>query len=277
MHGRSLVNDFIIIWFSGLVLLGKYKAHKECVPILSQVHFISTFHFIFHFQCFDFSCSIFHFMSFHFSLQFCVHFHFQFQNFEFLNFMSFNFYYFILYSIWVHFISFPIQFSISCFFFFLEIQFHLLFLLLLFCFFLGKGRWVEMMIITRRSYTVRPRLSGHIGSSAYPDKWFGRIWEICLNTASSVGLNTSYNLFTHCYSICNKLSLMYNGLDNKIKQIQLFTVFNYFVFVLSKTVKSVVGNRQYTARSWPDNRDIQITDGRITEVQLYWYYATMKT
>ena len=56
------------------------------------------------------------------------------------------------------------------------------------------------------STTVRPRLSGHIGTSAYPDKWFGRIWEICLNTASSVGLNTSDNVFTHCYSICNKLS-----------------------------------------------------------------------
>ena len=54
-------------------------------------------------------------------------------------------------------------------------------------------------------YTVRPRLSGHIGTGAYPDKWFGRIWEICLNTESSVGLNTSDNVFTHCYSICNKL------------------------------------------------------------------------
>ena len=77
--------------------------------------------------------------------------------------------------------------------------------------------------VGRTVYTVRPRLSGHIGTSAYPDKWFGRIWEICLNTASSVGLNTSYNLFTHCYSICNKLSLMFNGLDNKIKQIQYLT------------------------------------------------------
>ena len=37
---------------------------------------------------------------------------------------------------------------------------------------------------------------------------FGRIWEICLNTASSVGLNTSDNVFTHCYSICNKLSFI---------------------------------------------------------------------
>ena len=27
-------------------------------------------------------------------------------------------------------------------------------------------------------------------------------------TASSVGLNTSYNVFTHCYSICNKLSFI---------------------------------------------------------------------
>ena len=43
--------------------------------------------------------------------------------------------------------------------------------------------------------------------------------------------------------------------------------FNYFVFVLSRIV---VENRQlYTARSRPDNRDIRITDGRITEVQLY--------
>ena len=38
--------------------------------------------------------------------------------------------------------------------------------------------------------TVRPRLSGHIGTSTYPDKWFGQIWEIRLNTASSIGLNT---------------------------------------------------------------------------------------
>ena len=47
-------------------------------------------------------------------------------------------------------------------------------------------------------------------TSAYPDKWFGRIWEICLNTASSVGLNTctSYNVFTHCYSFCKKLSFV---------------------------------------------------------------------
>ena len=35
--------------------------------------------------------------------------------------------------------------------------------------------------------TVRPRLSGHVGTGTYPDKRFGRIWELCLNTASSVG------------------------------------------------------------------------------------------
>ena len=29
-----------------------------------------------------------------------------------------------------------------------------------------------------------------------------------LERSSSVGLNTSYNLFTHCYSICNKLSFI---------------------------------------------------------------------
>ena len=51
--------------------------------------------------------------------------------------------------------------------------------------------------------TVRPWLSGHNRTRAYPDKWFGRIWEICINTESSVGLNTSYNVITHCYSICN--------------------------------------------------------------------------
>ena len=50
-------------------------------------------------------------------------------------------------------------------------------------------------------HTVQPRLSGHIGTGTYPDKWFGRIWEICLNTATSVGLNTCYNVFTHCYCI----------------------------------------------------------------------------
>ena len=35
--------------------------------------------------------------------------------------------------------------------------------------------------------TVRPRLSGHVGTGTYPDKWFGRIWELCWNTASSLG------------------------------------------------------------------------------------------
>ena len=57
---------------------------------------------------------------------------------------------------------------------------------------------------TNYSYTtVQPRLSGHIGTGTYPDKWFGWIWEIyiCLNTASSVGLNTYYNVFTHCFCI----------------------------------------------------------------------------
>ena len=56
--------------------------------------------------------------------------------------------------------------------------------------------------------TVRPRLSGHIRTSTYPDKWFGRIWEICLNTASSVGLITFYSVSTHCYSIYNNLSFV---------------------------------------------------------------------
>ena len=75
-------------------------------------------------------------------------------------------------------------------------------------------QWSEIFFLVllfqnENTFTVRPRLSGHIGTSAYPDNWFGRIWEICLNTASSVGLNTSYNLFIHCYSICIKLSLMW--------------------------------------------------------------------
>ena len=47
----------------------------------------------------------------------------------------------------------------------------------------------------RMGCTVRPRLSGHIGTSAYPDKWFGRIWEICLNIASSVELNIYYIMY----------------------------------------------------------------------------------
>ena len=51
-------------------------------------------------------------------------------------------------------------------------------------------------------------------------------------------------------------------IDNEIKQ-----KFNYFVFVWSKIL---VGKQTiYIARSRPDNRDIRITDGRITEVQLY--------
>ena len=70
----------------------------------------------------------------------------------------------------------------------------------------SREPYIDMMVLCQMKLsqygdTVRPRLSGHIGTGAYPDKWFGRIWEMCLNTASSVGLNTSYNVFTHCYSI----------------------------------------------------------------------------
>ena len=71
---------------------------------------------------------------------------------------------------------------------------------------IGNTRFFIIYIYTLKSPTVQPRLSGHIGTGTYPDKWFGRIWEICLNTASSVGLNTYYNVFTHCFCICNKLS-----------------------------------------------------------------------
>ena len=39
--------------------------------------------------------------------------------------------------------------------------------------------WKPVILHCVQSWsTVRPRLSGHIGTSAYPDKWFGRIWEI---------------------------------------------------------------------------------------------------
>ena len=40
-----------------------------------------------------------------------------------------------------------------------------------------------MALKETKTITVWPRLSGHIGTRAYPDKWFGRIWEICLNTS----------------------------------------------------------------------------------------------
>ena len=37
------------------------------------------------------------------------------------------------------------------------------------------------------AYKVRPRLSGHVvRTAAYLDKRFAQIWELCLNTASSV-------------------------------------------------------------------------------------------
>ena len=99
--------------------------------------------------------------------------------------------------------------------------------------------------------TVRPQLSGHVGTGTYRDKWFGRIWEICFkNTASSVGLNTCYNVFTHCFCICNcKLSFI-EWISNEIKQ-----KFNYFVFVFSKIL---VENRQYTLQDC--GRMIEISD-----------------
>ena len=45
---------------------------------------------------------------------------------------------------------------------------------------------------------------------------------------------------------------------------------NHFAFVLSKIYVEMdenIGNI-YSARSWPDDRDIPITGGRITEVGL---------
>ena len=67
--------------------------------------------------------------------------------------------------------------------------------------------------------TVRPQLSGHDGISTYPDKQFVRIWEICLNTASSLWVNMCYYVFTHCYSICNKLPVqIQNGNRTKLEQ-----------------------------------------------------------
>ena len=57
----------------------------------------------------------------------------------------------------------------------------------------------------------------------------------------------------------------YHSWEMDIEWIKL--KFNYYVLVLSKIL---VENKQlYTARLQPDNRDIRITDGRITEVQLY--------
>ena len=88
--------------------------------------------------------------------------------------------------------------------------------------------------------TVRPRLSGHIGTGTYPD---GRY------TASSVGYRC-YNVFTHCFSTWNKLLFIIEWIDNEIK-----LKFNYFVFVLSKILV--------------ENIYCKIADGRITEVQLY--------
>ena len=45
------------------------------------------------------------------------------------------------------------------------------------------GMGMGMQII---SYTVRPLLSGHVGTGAHPDKGFGRIWETqCLIHAAA--------------------------------------------------------------------------------------------
>ena len=36
-------------------------------------------------------------------------------------------------------------------------------------------------------HTVRPPLSGNVGTGTYPEKRFVRLWELRLNTASSIG------------------------------------------------------------------------------------------
>ena len=47
--------------------------------------------------------------------------------------------------------------------------------------------WILSKHVWIHGSTVQPRLSGHVGTGSYPDKRFIRIWELCLNTASSVG------------------------------------------------------------------------------------------
>ena len=60
--------------------------------------------------------------------------------------------------------------------------------------------------------------------------------DLLKHSKFSIELNAFYNVFTHCYFIYNKIIIYIEWIDNKIKQI-----FNYFVFVLRKTL---VENRQ---------------------------------
>ena len=79
-----------------------------------------------------------------------------------------------------------------------------------------KGISIELLVSVLLTYsssvvgfkvtTVQPWLSGHVGT--YLDKQFVRIWELYLNTASSVGFIHCYNVCTHCCCICNKLSFI---------------------------------------------------------------------
>ena len=75
---------------------------------------------------------------------------------------------------------------------------------------------------------------------------------------------TRYNVFTHC---CWLEQIIAHEIKMK---------FIHFVFILNKISYMEMSEKQtvYTARSQPDNRDIWITGGRITDVQLYSLQST---
>ena len=119
--------------------------------------------------------------------------------------------------------------------------------------------------------TVWPRLSGHVGTGAYPDKRFVRIWELCLDKASSVRF-IEVIMYLLIAIVFVTINVHINWKENEIKQ-----KFIHFVFVLSKILcgnEWKIDSNEYALQDRGRFiRDIRITGGWITEVRLYlWFF-----
>ena len=115
-----------------------------------------------------------------------------------------------------------------------------------------------LAFLVPKSRTVRPPLSGHVGTGTYPDKRFVRIWELCLNTIK-------YKVYTLYYSLLLNLKqsiVAKYKMDemNEIKQEFIHFILFWARFYVKISIKQKLDRIILQDRG-------RITGGRITEVQ----------
>ena len=120
--------------------------------------------------------------------------------------------------------------------------------LVLFYFFLYKKDKIFKLLCNKNTLnrcTFQPRLSGHVGTGTYPDKWFLRIWELCLNTASSEGfIHVILYVFIAIVFVTNYHSYKMDSKEwNKTEIHPLCVCFE------QDLVRKWMKNRQYTVKT----------------------------